>query len=409
MAPSGKVNPYYIIFSLWLLVFAASSQVMIISPILPKIGAELNTSESLLGYLVTVYATMIGVFAIIMGPLSDKIGRRKILLIGSSGMTIALLLHGMADSFSSLLILRAFAGMAGGVLSGSAVSYVGDYFPYEKRGWANGWIMSGIAMGQILGIPLGTFLAEIYGFKFPFIVFGGIMAFTSVLIFFKLPQPDVELQVSKITLKSTFIKYGNLLRQTDIRAVAFSYLLMFLSLSIFLIYLPAWLTKEFGVSLSEIGWLFFAGGIVNAITGPNAGKLSDRIGRKNMIIVSCLGLALLMGLTTVLVTSFWVAFILFPVAMLLIAMRISPFQALSSELVKSNNRGTLMSLLVAIGNVGSGLAGSISGPLFDHYGYISNTLFGTFTIVLTAFIVWRFVPEPELNTSKFEDSLEVAE
>lgn len=409
MAPSGKVNPYYIIFSLWLLVFAASSQVMIISPILPKIGAELNTSESLLGYLVTVYATMIGVFAIIMGPLSDKIGRRKILLIGSSGMTVALLLHGMADSFTSLLLLRAFAGMAGGVLSGSAVSYVGDYFPYEKRGWANGWIMSGIAMGQILGIPLGTFLAEIYGFKFPFIVFGGIMAFTSVLIFFKLPQPDVELQVSKITFKTTFIKYGNLLKQTDIRAVAFSYLLMFLSLSIFLIYLPAWLTKEFGVSLSEIGWLFFAGGIVNAITGPNAGKLSDRIGRKNMIIVSCLGLALLMGLTTVLVTSFWVAFILFPVAMLLIAMRISPFQALSTELVKSNNRGTLMSLLVAIGNVGSGLAGSISGPLFDHFGYISNTLFGTFTIVLTAFIVWRFVPEPELGRSKFEDSLEVAE
>ncbi len=409
MAPSGKVNPYYIIFSLWLLVFAASSQVMIISPILPKIGAELNTSESLLGYLVTVYATMIGVFAIIMGPLSDKIGRRKILLIGSSGMTIALLLHSMANSFTSLLILRAFAGMAGGVLSGSAVSYVGDYFPYEKRGWANGWIMSGIAMGQILGIPLGTFLAEIYGFKFPFIVFGGIMAFTSVLIFFKLPQPDVEFQVSKITLKNTFIKYGDLLKQTDIRAVAFSYLLMFLSLSIFLIYLPAWLTKQFGVSLSEIGWLFFAGGIVNAITGPNAGKLSDRIGRKNMIIFSCIGLALLMALTTYVISSFWVAFVVFPVAMLLIAMRISPFQALSSELVKSNNRGTLMSLLVAIGNVGAGLAGSISGPLFEQYGYISNTLFGTFTIVLTAYIVWKFVPEPELNTSKIEDSLEVAE
>lgn len=409
MAPSGKVNPYYIIFSLWLLVFAASSQVMIISPILPKIGAELNTSESLLGNLVTVYATMIGVFAIIMGPLSDKIGRRKILLIGSMGMTVALLLHSMADSFSSLLLLRAFAGMAGGVLSGSAVSYVGDYFPYEKRGWANGWIMSGIAMGQILGIPLGTFLAEFYGFKFPFVLFGVIMGLTTILIFFKLPQPDVELQISKITLKTTFVKYLELLRQRDIKAVAFSYLLMFLSLSIFLIYLPAWLTKEFGVTLSEIGWLFFAGGIVNAITGPNAGKLSDKIGRKNMILASCLGLAILMALTTFIITSFWFSFIVFPVAMLLIAMRISPFQALSTELVKSNNRGTLMSLLIAIGNVGSGLAGSISGPLFDNYGYLSNTIFGAFTIMITAFVVWKFVPEPELRTSKFEDSLEVAE
>lgn len=403
-----KVNPYYIIFSLWLLVFAASSQVMIISPILPKIGAELNTSESLLGNLVTVYASMIGVFAIIMGPLSDKIGRRKILLIGSSGMTIALLLHSMANSFSSLLVLRAFAGMAGGVLSGSAVSYVGDYFPYEKRGWANGWIMSGIAMGQILGIPLGTFLAEVHGFKFPFILFGCIMGLTTILIFFKLPQPNVELQLNKITLKTTFKKYLDLLKQKDIKAVALSYLLMFLSLSIFLIYLPTWLTKEFNVSLKEIGWLFLAGGIVNAITGPNAGKLSDRIGRKNMIIFSCLGLATLMALTTFLITSFWIAFIFFPIAMLLIAMRISPFQALSSELVKSNNRGSLMSLLVAIGNVGAGLAGSLAGPLFDRLGYISNTIFGSFTIILTAYIVWKFVPEPKIQHAT-QETLEVAE
>lgn len=407
MSQKNKVNPYYIIFSLWLLVFAASSQVMIISPILPKIGLELNTPESLLGNLITVYAAMIGVFAIIMGPLSDKIGRRKILLIGSFGMTIALLLHSMANSFTSLLILRAFAGMAGGVLSGSAVSYVGDYFPYEKRGWANGWIMSGIAMGQILGIPLGTFLADIYGFKFPFILFGGIMGLTTILIFFKLPQPNVELQTTKITLKTTFVKYIDLLKHSDIKAVAFSYLLMFLSLSIFLIYLPAWLIKEFDVNLTEIGWLFLAGGVVNAITGPNAGKLSDRIGRKNMIIVSCLGLATLMAITTFVITSFWIAMVFFPLAMLLIAMRISPFQALSSELVKSNNRGSLMSMLVAIGNVGSAIAGSVAGPLFEQYGYISNTLFGAFTIILTAFIVWRYVPEPKMNKS-VQESLEVA-
>lgn len=398
MSNKVSVNPYIIIFTLWLLVFAASSQVMIISPILPTIGAELNTSESLLGNLVTVYATMIGVFAIIMGPLSDKIGRRKILLIGSSGMTIALLLHGLADSFIALLLLRAFAGMAGGVLSGSAVSYVGDYFPYEKRGWANGWIMSGIAMGQILGIPLGTFLAEIEGFRLPFLLFGCIMGLTTILIFFKVPQPDVELQSSKITFKSTFTKYRKLLAEQRIKAVAISYFLMFLSLSIYIIYLPTWLTSEFDITLSEIGWLFFAGGIVNAITGPNAGKLSDQIGRKTMIIASCIGLAFLMVSTTFIVTQYWIAFILFPLVMVLIAMRISPFQALSTELVTSNTRGTLMSLLVAIGNVGSGLAGSMAGPLFDKVGYISNTILGMFTLFITAYIVWKFVPEPELSS-----------
>lgn len=409
MTQNSETNSYLIIFPLWLLVFAASSQVMIIAPILPTIGIELETSESLLGNLITVYATLVGICAILMGPISDKIGRRKILLIGSSSMTVFLLMHGLADNFISLLILRACAGAAGGVLSGAAVSYVGDYFPYEKRGWANGWIMSGIAMGQILGIPMGTFLAEWYGFKFPFVLFGGIMGLTSILIFYKVPQPDVILQKSKITLANSFKKYRDLLRDKDIKAVAVSYLLMFLSLSIFLIYLPSWLTKEFNVSVSDIGWVFFAGGIVNAIAGPNAGKLSDKTGRKNMILISCFGLATLMALTTYFVTSFWIAFILFPIAMVLIAMRISPFQALSSELVPASNRGTLMSLLVAIGNVGSGFAGTLAGPLFKEFGYISNTMLGAFTIILTAYIVWRYVPEPDLNTPIAQESLEIAE
>ena len=164
-------NAYFILFSLWLLVFSASSQVMIIAPLFPLIIVELDTSESLMGNLVMVYAIMIGIFAIAMGPVSDKIGRRKILLLGSFLMSIFLFLHSFVESFGHLLILRALTGGAGGILSGAAVSYVGDYFPYNKRGWANGWVMSGVAMGQILGIPLGTFLADLYGFKFPFLLF----------------------------------------------------------------------------------------------------------------------------------------------------------------------------------------------------------------------------------------------
>jgi predicted MFS family arabinose efflux permease len=85
--------------------------------------------------------------------------------------------------------------------------------------------------------------------------------------------------------------------------------------------------------------------------------------------------------------------------MILIAMRISPFQALSSELVTSNNRGTMMSLLVAIGQIGYGLGGTVAGPLYSLHGYASNTYFGAFAIFLTAFVVWKFVPEPELRNS----------
>ena len=372
---------------------------MIIAPILPEIGKVLNTPKQLLGSLVTVYAVMVGIFALIMGPFSDKIGRRKILIIGSGSMAFFLFCHGFVFDFYSFLTVRALAGIAGGVLSGAAVAYVGDYFPYEKRGWANGWIMSGIAVGQILGIPIGTFLTEAFHFKTPFIVFGVIMSLTFIVILIKVPQPDVILHTHKLTIISSLSKYFELLKRAEVAFVALSYLLMFLSLSVFIIYLPTWLQDSFGTSLTTIGYIFAAGGMANVIAGPSSGWLSDKVGRKTMIITSCLGLSLLMFSSTFFVTKIEYAFLLFPLAMILIAMRISPFQALSSELVKSNNRGTLMSLLVAIGQVGYGIGGSIAGPLYSVAGYRSNTYFGATAILLMAFIVWKFVPEPKLVKS----------
>ncbi|NNF11853.1 MAG: MFS transporter, partial [Gemmatimonadetes bacterium] len=126
---------------------------MILSPILPMIGDQLDIADAVLGTLVSVYSLMVGIFAILAGPVSDKIGRRRILLLGCGAMTVALSLHGFVSGYASFLLVRMFAGCAGGILSGAAVSYIGDYFPYERRGWATGWVMSGAAVGQIIGIP----------------------------------------------------------------------------------------------------------------------------------------------------------------------------------------------------------------------------------------------------------------
>ncbi|WP_441001231.1 MFS transporter [Fodinibius sp. SL11] len=396
--PDNKKEIFFVIFSLWLLVFAASSQIMIIAPILPRISEQLAVSEALLGTLVTAYAVMVGICALITGPISDKIGRRKILLIGTGIMTIALFLHGFVFNFLSFLTVRGLAGAAGGVLSGASVSYVGDYFPYERRGWANGWIMSGIAMGQILGIPIGTILAEYMGFRAPFIAFAILMFFALLLIWITVPQPKVQLQKTKITILGSIRKYLLMLRKPEIIASAISYFLMFLSLSVYIIYLPSWLEKTFAVSGNEIAMLFLVGGVANVITGPQAGKLSDLWGRKSIIIFSCVGLATVMAFTVPVVTSFWVAYVLFFLIMVLVAMRISPFQALTTELVSARKRGTLMSLLVAIGQVGYGLGGTIAGPAYVSLGYVSNTIIGAIMIFGMALIVWRYLPEPGLKT-----------
>ena len=79
------------------MMFSASSQVIIISPILPNISTELNIPEAQLSWLITSYAILLGIFALITGPISDKIGRRRILLLGCSAIAVTLFLHGFGQ------------------------------------------------------------------------------------------------------------------------------------------------------------------------------------------------------------------------------------------------------------------------------------------------------------------------
>ena len=392
-----RSSPTLIVFALWLLVFSASSQIMIISPILPQIGEELGITESVLGTLVSAYAIMVGTFAIISGPVSDKIGRRHILLLGSGIMTVALLLHHFVVGYYSFLAVRVSAGLAGGILSGAAVAYVGDYFPYNRRGRATGLVMSGMAAGQIAGIPLGILLAGAYGFRAPFYLFAAAMSATWLLIWFRVPQPDVQRTVEPLTVRRAVGSYRELLTRREIASATIAYFLMFMGVSLFVVYLPYWLAEDVGATPSAIATMFVVGGVANVITGPQAGKLSDKIGRKRIIILSSVGLALVMTLTTFIIRSVWVAYVVFFVTMVLIAMRMSPISALLTALVSDDRRGSLMSLAVATGQVGFAVGSAIAGPLYSALGFVSDTVLGALALLAMATVVGYLIPEPELE------------
>jgi predicted MFS family arabinose efflux permease len=391
----AQAHPYLTLFALWLMVFSASSQVIIITPILPRIEEALAVPEALLGTLVTAYAFTLCICALISGPISDKIGRRRILLYGSGAMTVALLLHGIAFDFWSLLGMRSLAGAAGGVLSGSAVAYVGDSFPYERRGWANGWVMSGIAAGQIFGIPLGIFLANTVGFRIPFVAFAGTMALAFVLIWRVVPQPNVRRDEQRLSIKRATRNYWHLLQGAVTRNAVIAYFLMFFSIGLYVSFLPMWLERDVGLTYWGLLTMFIIGGVANVVTGPLAGRMSDRVGRKPLIVSSCFGLGVLMLATTFLITNPWTAYVLFGLAMVMVAMRISPMQSLITALVPDERRGILMSLAVAIGQIGVGTGAALAGFAYTHYGYFSNTAMAAAFIVAMALVVlWR-LPEPE--------------
>lgn len=384
----------FVLLALWLMVLATSSQVMIVAPILPRIARALGTRTEVLGALTAGYALALAVVAIVSGPISDRVGRRRILLWGTGAMTFALALHVFAASFPMLLALRILAGCAGGMLTGSALSYVGDAFPYERRGWASGWVMSGFAVGQIVGIPAGALLADAFGFRAPFALFALVMATSFTLIAIVVPEPAAERQTEPFTFANVGHVYLSFVRQREIAGAALAYAAMFFAVSTFVVFLPAWAEVTLGMDATDMAVMFCVGGLANVLIGPRAGRLSDRVGRKPLIVSSCAATSALFVAFTFVVDAPVLLHASFAFSMVLLALRMSPFQALLTALVPGNRRGTLMSFVVAIGQLGGGLGSGVASYVYAHAGYRGCTLFAAGAIAITGLLVAWLLPEP---------------
>ena len=147
---------------------------------------------------------MVGVSPSNLGTASRTgIGRRRNLLLGTGIMTLALLLHGLVAAYALLPGGADFRGICrGGAQRRPRVSYIGDYFPYHKRGWATGWEMSGQRLRADRRHPAGVILAGAYGFK------GAVLRVCRLTMAMDLrsalgqgvPQPQVELHGERLSV-----------------------------------------------------------------------------------------------------------------------------------------------------------------------------------------------------------------
>lgn len=379
--------------ALWLLVFAVTSQALILAPILPRMAEQLQVPVARLGTLVTGYAVAVAVVALLSGPVSDRVGRRPMLLAGAAGMTAGLALHALATGYAALLAVRVLTGAAGGILTGAAAAYVADRFPPERRGWANGWLTSGMAVGQVVGIPAGTLLAAEWGFRLPFLCFAAAMALACVMVWRWVPQPGTPRAGGPLELGAAVRGYAWLLRSPAVALAVLAFWAAYLGMTLHTLYLPAWLERERGLSPAQVAALFAVGGVATALAGPPAGRLCDRWGRKRVTVAASLGLAVAVLATPWAVRGAWSAYAVFFAASVLVAARGGPFQTLLTELVPEERRGSLMSLSMAVGQVGWAVGGVTAGVAYGRWGYPGNALAAAAAALAVAVLVGRWVPE----------------
>ena len=172
---------------------------------------------------------------------------------------------------------------------------------------------------------------------------------------------------------------------------------MFLSVTVFIVYLPTWLENKFSANSFQIALLFFIGGLATVFSGPISGRISDSSGRKSIIIISSILLVLMMPLTLVfldygLIYSYPVFFVI----MLLTVGRMVPFQTLASEVVQDNSRGRVMALAISVGQIGMAIGSGISGFIYAEIGFLGNAIIGAAASLAMAILIYKYISEAKL-------------
>ena len=186
-APARKPATKFIFITLVLAITGFG----LLIPVLPKLivqfeGGDIAAGSGAYGWIISVFALMQFVFSPILGSLSDRFGRRRIILIATAGSAIDYVIMAWAPSLAWFFVARVIAGSTAGVLS-TANAYIADVTPAEKRASAFGLLGAAFGIGFIIGPVLGGFLGN-YSLRLPFWVAAGCSAVNWLYGYFVLPE-----------------------------------------------------------------------------------------------------------------------------------------------------------------------------------------------------------------------------
>jgi MFS transporter, DHA1 family, tetracycline resistance protein len=278
-----------------LCVFIDSMGFGIIIPSLPQVlmeltGEPLSTAADWSGYLMAVFALLQFFMAPVFGNLSDRFGRRPLLLMSLLAFGIDFLLTGLATSMTWLFIGRAIAGVCGASYA-MAAAYIGDISTDENRAKNFGLIGAAWGSGFTLGPVIGGFVAEVFGARAPFFAAAALALMNVSFGWFVLPE----------TLKAENRRKFEWSRANPFGALKSLAHLPMISGLLFALFLyqiahdslPAvWMfytQLKFGWGPSETGWsLTFVGVMTVIVMGGLTGVVVPRLGERRAIIIGFL-------------------------------------------------------------------------------------------------------------------------
>ncbi|WP_439826521.1 MFS transporter [Aeromonas caviae] len=367
------------LFALTLSAFAIGTTEFVIVGLIPTIAEQLNVSLPSAGLLVSLYALGVAIGAPVLTALTGKLPR-KWLLVGLMALfTVGNLLAWQAPGYESLIVARILTGLAHGVFFSVGSTIATGLVAKEKAASAIAIMFSGLTVALVTGVPLGTWIGQVFGWRETFLVVSllGLVAMVGSMLLVpgNLPKgaaSSVREQLSVLTRKPLLLVYAKTALGYGGAFTAFTFLAPILQ-------------QVSGFSAGAVSLILLVYGVSVAVGNIWGGKLADRMGPLPALKLLFAGLALVL-----LVLTFTAPHPVLAVLTVLVwgAFAFGNVPGLQVLVVKQAERHTPNAVDVASGlniaafNVGIALGSVVGGFVVEHLGLMHTPWIGALIVLL---------------------------
>ena len=397
----------FIIAILAILQFTLVLDFMVLSPLGAQLLVELNITTAQFGWVVSAYAFSAGASGLLAAGFADKFDRKKLLLFFYTGFIIGTFLCGIAPDYNFLLMARIVTGVFGGVIGAVSFAIITDLFKLEVRGRVMGFVQMAFAASQVLGLPIGLYLANKWGWHSPFIMIVGLSSIVgiAIIVYMKPINEHLKIQSDRNALQHLGKTISNL---TYLKAFGATILLATGGFML-MPFGSAFSINNLGITMEQLPLLYMITGIFSMGIGPLAGKLSDKIGKYKMFVIgSIVSMVMVLIYCNLDVTPLWIVIVINVIMFAGIMARIIPSSALMTAIPDPQDRGAFMGINSSIQQISGGVAAAVAGMIvvqtssgkLEHYDMLGYVVVGAMVITIGMVYLLNELVKKKTGTNK---------
>ncbi|WP_284646705.1 MFS transporter [Paenibacillus silviterrae] len=268
------------------MVFSFQVMLNITRPLIPLLSSDMGAGMADIGLLTATYAFFPLVLAIHIGKIADYVGDRLPVILGTVGITIGVGIPFFVTEMWALYVSQAIVGVSQIFINVSLQNVIGNAATKENRDHYFSMFSMSVALGGVVGPVLGGYLGEHVSYPFAFAVAFGLGLIPIAFSFF-IPKLERKKQTTGTASNVMQGSVFSLLTIPLLRKALFSSALVLYSRDIFVAYFPLY-GEELGLSASVIGWIITVQGIAMVLVRLFLSRLTDRVGRSNVLLISIL-------------------------------------------------------------------------------------------------------------------------